>query len=411
MSVSGKRLGDYPDYVWRLLQVKSAAARANAEAGVLPPDVAAAVEAGCTAAWRSFDAAQFPVDLCHGGGGIGVNMNVNEVVAAWATRVSGLDVDPVDHVNRSQSTADVCHTAIRLTLRSRLSALVAALDHALEVMAERGQSWAGVPTIARTCMMDALPVEFSQRWRAWMSGLARRRSGLGMRAEACLQVNLGGTVIGSGDGASPRYRRVVVEKLAEVTGEPVRLCGNLFDAAQNMDDLVAVSQELSNLAQMWIRICQALRFLASGPEAGVAEIRLPKTQAGSSFFPGKVNPVIPELVIQSAVWATGLAHTVEICQGLGEADLNVFEEFAGVLVMDQAALLTAATRALTEFALRGLELNEEVCRRHAESLVPTVSRFTAKYGYRAVSKCLQRAEERGLSARDALRELEGESDS
>ena len=402
MQFSGKRLGDYPEYVRALLLVKMAAARANLLVNALPQEIANSIQNACQNAIDLFDAKQYPVDVCHGGGGIGINMNVNEVIATLASERSGIFINPIAHVNLSQSTADVCHTALRLTIHKLLGELLAGLSACEETFRRKQNEFSGISTIARTCMMDAMVMDLGDRFSGYVEVIARRSKALGRQQKSMLAVNLGGTVIGSGEGTALGYREVVIGVLKELCGKGIVHVRNFYDAAQNMDELVALSQELSNLAQVFIKISQDLRFLASGPEAGIGELKLPKTQAGSSFFPGKVNPVLPEMMIQCGFLVIGLTRSVELAHLHGDTDLNVFEEFAGILVIDQMKALTSAIGHFVENALAGITVDNERCFVHVTSLVPTVTRFTNEFGYEAVSAVVERATQSSVSVKAAL---------
>ncbi|UOF88767.1 aspartate ammonia-lyase [Fodinisporobacter ferrooxydans] len=400
MSFSGKTLGDYPEYVRNMLRVKMAAARANVKAGVLPSQFTDNIVTACEQAIASFDKAQYPVDVYHGGGGIGINMNINEVIHTLASKRSA--VDAIGHINRSQSTADVCHTAIRITICELLDELLVKLHDCSSVLRTKQVEFSGIQTIARTCMMDAMAMDLGHRFSGYVDVVERRAQAIADHQKSMFTVNLGGTVIGSGEGAAPGYRNLVLAELRSICGEMFVSPRNFFDAAQNVDELVALSQSLSNLAQVFVKISQDLRFLSSGPEAGIGELRLPKTQSGSSFFPGKVNPVLPEMMMQCGFLVTGLTRTIEAAQLHGDTDLNVFEEFAGVLVMDEIRMVEKALGLFTEFALKGLSVNREQCEAHANSLVPMVTRMANEHGYDAVSNVIQQASEKGISLKQAL---------
>lgn len=402
MSFSSKVLGDYPQYVKNLMLVKMAAAKANVLVNALSEAVADAIMNSCQYAIDTYDAQQYPVDVCHGGGGIGINMNINEVISALASDRSGLVIDPIVHVNKSQSTADVCHTAIRLTLGSLLDDLLDVLSVCGEAFRDKQREFTGIATISRTCMMDAMEIDLGHRFSGYADVVFRRREAILLHRQRMFTVNLGGTVIGSGEGAVPGYREVVIETLRELYGEELVYPVNFYDTAQNMDELVALAQSLSNLSQVLVKVSQDLRFLSSGPEAGIGELKLPKTQSGSSFFPGKVNPVLPEMMMQCAFLVQGLTRSVESSQMHGDTDLNVFEEFAGILVMDQIQCLQKAIHLLTSYALVGISVDTERCASHANSLVPMVTRLANQHGYGKVSNVIQDAAYKAIPVKQAL---------
>ena len=293
LGFSGRVLASYPDYISALATVKKAAARANRDAHVIDARRQGAIERACDLLIRGEHLTQFPVDMLAGGGSIAVNMNVNEVIANLAcedlggARGSYEPVHPKIHVNASQSTADVCHTAVRMTVLSRWGGLRRALSRCVETFRAKAAELRPVVTISRTCLQDASPVSLGELFGGHAAAIARRTGELTQSMRALAQINLGGTAIGSGSGASASYRRAIVKRLNEIAGQKFTLRANLYDAAQNIDDLAAVSAQLAMLAEVLIKVAQDLRLLSSGPEGGFGEIILPAVQEGSSIFPGK----------------------------------------------------------------------------------------------------------------------------
>ncbi len=366
---SGRTLGDEPELLRALLQVKKAAALANREAGVLPPDIAAAIVDACEALLATPAREEFPVDVLSGGGGIAHNVNVNEAIAQRAS-APGRIVDAKAHVNLSQSSADVCHTAFRLAVLARWDALAAVLVDLHAGLRERATAFASVVTLTRTCLRDALPGTLGDLLGGHAAMIERRRAALAASVAALHAVNLGGTVVGSGDGASPAYRAVVLGALERVSGRTLRLRENLFDAAQNSDDLAAVSAALAQLANGLTKIAQDFRLLSSGPETGFGELVLPRVMEGSSFFPGKWNPVVPESLIQCCFQVLACDHAVQLACGRAELQLNVFETVAAVGVLDAVTMLTRAIHRFDRSCVRGLEADEARCRAHAQHAHP-----------------------------------------
>ena len=367
LSFSGRVLGAYPLYVRALAIVKKAAARANHDAGVIKPRIADAIEAACDALIAGAHLDQFPVDVLAGGGGIAVNMNLNEVIANLACerlgRVRG-SYDPVDpklHVNASQSTADVCHTAARIAIIEQWSELQPVLDGCVSAARAKAKQFRNIQTLARTCLQDASAVSLGEMFGAYATAIARRAGALDRTVATLRKINLGGTVIGDGSGAPSTYRGVVVGHLNRLIKHPLSLRENLFDAAQNIDDIVAVSAQLGMLAEVLIKIAQDLRLLSSGPEGGFGEIILPAVQEGSSFFPGKINPVIPETMLQCCFQVLGCERAARLALERGELNLNVFEGAAAINVMDAMAMLTRAVASFTDACLRGIVANQARC--------------------------------------------------
>ena len=368
LGFSGRRLADYPELVRALAQVKRAAARANRAAGVLDAREAAAIEAACEALESGAHAAALAVDPLAGGGGIAVNMNVNEVIAGLASR-GGVPLDPKRHVNASQSSADVCHTAHRLAVLERGSALAASLAGLVAALREQAAAGRELPTIARTCLRDGLATSAGALFGGHADALARRSGALARSVEALCAVNLGGTVIGSGEGAPPAYREVVLGELAALCGRALTRRASLEDAAQNADDLGAVSSELAAIARVAIKLAADLRLLASGPATGFGEIELPPVIEGSSFFAGKSNPVVPETLLHCAFQVLGCDRAAQLAVERGELHLNVFEAVAAVNVLDAMAMLARAVPHAAA-CVRGLRFDVGRCRSHAAGAHP-----------------------------------------
>jgi len=395
LSFSGRTLAAYPGFIAALSEVKRAAARANERAGHLPRALAQAIEQACDEIRLGCHNEQFIVDPFHGGGGIGSNMNMNEVVANLANEM--LDgqigeyapVHPADHVNASQSTSDACHTALRIAVVRGGEKLLAELTRLIEAAETKRGDFAEVPTITRTCLQDGMPDTLGTMFGGYAHGLRRRTERLAVSVEALHAINLGGTVIGSGVGAQEAYRERVLDALREVTGLPLRHREDLYDAAQNIDDLAAVSAELALLSGVLIKIAKDLRLLSSGPEAGFGELRLPAVQAGSSFFPGKVNPVVPETLVQCGLQVIGLDRTVQGALEHGELNLNVWEGFAGFNVLDMIGMLERAIGKFTDLCVSGIEADEARCGELSRTFIPAVVALKEKHGYTQVGQWLK----------------------
>lgn len=360
-------LGSCPPYVQALGSVKRAAARANGEAGVLSQRLVDAIEVATAPLLAGELLEQFPADLLGGGGSIGVHMNVNEVIANLASEHLGgrrgeyVPVHPFRHVNASQSTADVCHTALRVAVLNQWKGLRRALGATVHTLREQADSMTDVPTLSRTCLQDALPSSLGVLFGGYAALLQRRTGELERAIHALRAVALGGTVIGTCEGAPPQYRERVLPILSEIAGWALVARESLPDALQNCDDIGAVSAQLALLAQALIKIAQDLRLLASGPQGGFGEISLPHVQAGSSFFSGKQNPVIPETVLQCAFQVLGCDRAVQAAAEHAELYLNIFDGLAAVNVLDAIEMLTGAVDRFEARCLRGLHANRERC--------------------------------------------------
>ncbi len=368
LGFSGRVLANYPDYIRALAMVKKAAARANRDAHVIDARRQGAIERACDALIHSEHLKQFPVDMLAGGGSIAVNMNLNEVIANLAcedldgARGSYEPVHPKIHVNASQSTADVCHTAVRMTVLGRWGGLRRALSQCVEAFRTKAAELRPVMTISRTCLQDASPVSLGELFGGHAAAIARRSGGLAQSVRALARINLGGTAIGSGSGAPASYRRAIVKRLNEIAGHKFTLRPNLYDAAQNIDDLAAVSAQLAMLAEVLIKIAQDLRLLSSGPEGGFGEIILPAVQEGSSIFQGKINPVIPETMLQCCFQVLGCERATRLALERGELNLNVFEGAAAANVFDAIAMMERSIALFVERCVSGIVANKERCR-------------------------------------------------
>ena len=368
LSFSGRKLGDYPAYVGALAMVKKAAARANREAAVLPARVARAIENACDALIGGEHLDEFPVDMLAGGGEIAVNMNVNEVLANLANQSLGArrgdyaPVHPKTHVNASQSTSDVCHSAARIALVQMWQALESALDACTAALDASAREFAPVVTLARTCLRDAETTSLGEFFGGQAQAVRRRARELGRSIGLLRRINLGGTAIGSGRGAPPAYRARILRHAREITGIALRTRANLYDAAQNLDDLGAVAAQLALLAEVLIKIAADLRLLSSGPDGGFGELNLPAVQEGSSFFSGKINPAVPETMLQCCFQVLGCERSVRLALERGELNLNVFGAAAVTNLFDMISMLHRALVLLVEQCLRGTTANTERCR-------------------------------------------------
>jgi aspartate ammonia-lyase len=367
LSFSPRALGLCPQYVSALATVKKAAARANRIAGVIDSKIADAIEAACDAIVRSENHSDFPADVLSGGGGIAVNMNVNEVIANIANEALGgargsyAPVDPIVHVNASQSTADVCHTAARIAIINRWRDLESVLGVCLSVTRSKAREFHAIETLARTCLQDASVTSLGEMFGGYAAGLGRRTTELDRGVRRLYKINLGATVLGDGSGAPKAYRRGVIKYLNELTELRLDLRNNLFDAAQNCDDLGAVAAQLGLLAEFLIKYAQDLRLLSSGPEGGFGEITLPAVMEGSSFYPGKINPVVPETMLQCCFQVLGCERAARLALEHGELNLNVFEGAAAINTMDAMEMLTRAVANFASSCIAKIAPNETRC--------------------------------------------------
>ena len=388
MSFSGVRLYDFPAYIQAGLELKHACAVANQKVGQLSAEKEAAISAACRALSKPEYLEQFPVDVFHGGGGIGINMNLNEVIAGYCD--PALAIHPVDDVNLNQSTADICHTALHIALIRMLRELIPAVQAFRDTVEQKEKDFSGVMTVARTCWQDGMRVSAS----AEMTGLKGvLDSFLSILKEASLdlcEVNIGGTVIGSGTGASKAYRRAITGVLRNITGLTLVQTERPYEVAQYPETLTRLSSDIYGLASVLSKFAKDIRIMSSGPETGLMEWTIPAIQAGSSFFPGKVNPVIPEMMIQCELLISSNHFVIQQALSMGEMHLNIWEEMMGFLLMKNLQRLTRAVTLFRQNCLDGLKLNEEVCERDADAGIPLLVAFKEKYGYERLSAMVKK---------------------
>lgn len=393
MSFSNKPLSNYPEYVQSIVSVKLAAAVANHNDGLLSDEKFEAIRQACKEVQSRNHLEQFPVDVFHGGGGIGINMNVNEVLASIANQKlqqTPFKVHPIEDINLSQSTADVCNTASRITIFTLTTKLISKVRLLIEVFNTKANDYANVETMARTCLQDALPIRFSDFFSGYIELLKRRITTLESTIQPLLFINLGGTVIGTGDGASENYKKNVVKFLKEEVNLSLEKNSNLIDCAQNIDLFIDVSNQIAQLSNAYLKIAKDLRILSSGPIGGFNEIKLPAVQSGSSFFPGKINPVIPETVIQCSLQILGIQRSVQGALEHAELNLNIFESYAVFNILDQIHLITNVTELFRTKCVEGIVVNEQRCMELASSKIPYLSRLKEKIGYTKVNELLKK---------------------
>lgn len=394
----------HPALICALAMVKLACARTNAECGYLPQDIASAIGQACGEIVRGEHQAQFVTDALQGGAGTSTNMNVNEVVARLASIHLGRPVDPFDHVNLHQSTNDTYPTALRvaaINLIRQLEPVVVALQESFQ---SKEREFAEVVKLGRTQLRDAVPVTLGREFGAYANALARDRWRIFQCVERLKVVNLGATAVGTGVAAPRKYIFGVVEKLREVTGLNLARAENLMDATQNQDSLVEVSGILRAHAANLVKIARDLRLMSSGPEGGFGEIELPARQPGSTLMPGKVNPVIPEMVIQAAYRVMAHDHEINLVVMSGELELNAFLPLAADALLDSLDLLRRTDVAFAGLCVKGLTAREEHCRATMEKSHEIITALIPRIGHEKAVEVARLMREHNLPVREAVRE-------
>ncbi len=396
--ITGIPIGHFPELICAIALVKQAAARANLKLKQLSPQKAEAIDRACDliAKERKFHD-QFIVDAVQGGAGTSTNMNANEVIANLALEFLGRRrgeyefLHPNDDVNMAQSTNDAYPTALRLALIFATAPLVKALSELAYAFKAKAVEFADVLKIGRTQLQDAVPMTLGQEFDAFHTTVKEDIDRLHEAAALFREVNLGATAIGTGITADPRYASLVVEELARVSGEPMVLAPNLIEATSDMGAFVLFSGVLKRVAVKLSKICNDLRLLSSGPRAGFGEIRLPAVQAGSSIMPGKVNPVIPEVVNQVAFLVIGSDVAVTLCAEGGQLQLNAFEPTIGFCILKSLRMLTAAIDTLTKRCVKGIEADRERCLSLAESSASLATALVPLLGYECATRIARKA--------------------
>ena len=365
-----------------LAQIKAACAKANAELGILDQDVADAIVAAAEEVATGQHDAHFPIDVFQTGSGTSSNMNTNEVIATLATRRLGKDVHPNDHVNASQSSNDVFPTSIHVAATaSALNELVPALDHLAKSLEAKSAELAHVVKSGRTHLMDATPVTLGQEFACYAAQIRKGLARVERTVPAAAEVPLGGTAVGTGINTPVGFPQRVIELLAEATGLPITEATDHFEAQGARDGIVELSGSLRTIAVSLTKICNDLRWMGSGPRAGLGEINLPDLQPGSSIMPGKVNPVLPEATLMVAAQVIGNDATIVYSGASGNFELNVMLPVIGRNVLESIRLLANASRTLADRCIDGITANEERCRELAESSPSIVTPLNRHIGY------------------------------
>jgi fumarate hydratase class II len=386
-----------------LAQIKGAAAQVNADLGVLEEDLAKAIAtAAAHVAEGGYDD-QFPIDVFQTGSGTSSNMNANEVIATLAARDLGRPVHPNDHVNASQSSNDVFPSSIHLAATEAVvGELVPALEHLTAALREKAAEWADVVKSGRTHLMDATPVTLGQEFSGYAQQVSNGIERLNSTLPRLAELPLGGTAVGTGVNTPPGFAAAVIGRLAESTGLPMTEARNHFEAQGARDALVEASGQVKVIAVGLYKIVNDIRWMGSGPRAGLRELRLPDLQPGSSIMPGKVNPVVPEAVRQVCAQVIGNDATVSFAGTQGDFELNVMLPVMARNLLESIRLLANASRLLADRCIAGLEPNIEVARAYAEgspSIVTPLNRFL---GYDEASAIAKQALASGRSIREVV---------
>lgn len=379
----------HPEFIKSMAKLKKAAAITNRDAGLLPLNIASAIMKACDdlIAGKFMDA--FIVDAIQGGAGTSANMNANEVIANRAIEILGGTkgdyslVHPNDHVNMAQSTNDIIPSAGKLTAITLLGDAIKELHRLYEALMDKAEEFDSILKMGRTQLQDAVPMRLGQSFHAYASVIHRDLLRLEDATHTLEMLNMGGTAIGSSINVSPLYLKNICKNLNKITKGNFYLADDLFDATQNLDGFVSVSGVLKTCAVNLSKMCNDLRLLSSGPKTGIGEINLPARQNGSSIMPGKINPVIPEVVSQVAFNIIGHDYTITMAAEAGQLELNAFEPVIFYTLFESIETLGHAAQTLTDNCILGITANEKHCKDLVNASAGIATALCPSIGYAA----------------------------
>ncbi|MCP8969489.1 aspartate ammonia-lyase [Ectobacillus ponti] len=402
--ITGYRL--HPSLIHAMAIVKKAAASANMETGYLPRDIAHAIIEAADEIMEGRLHDQFIVDPIQGGAGTSINMNANEVIANRALELLGKEkgdyktISPNTHVNMAQSTNDAFPTGIHLAVLSMLGKLLETMEKLHDAFAQKAREFDHVIKMGRTHLQDAVPIRLGQEFEAYRRVLARDIKRIQQSRQHLYEVNMGATAVGTGLNADPRYIERVVAHIAEISGFPIVRAEDLVDATQNTDAYTEVSAALKVCMMNMSKVANDLRLMASGPRVGLTEIQLPARQPGSSIMPGKVNPVMAEVVNQVAFQVIGNDHTICLAAEAGQMELNVMEPVLVFNLLQSIDIMKNAFEVFRAYCIEGIVANERVLREYVERSVGVITAVNPHIGYEMASRIAREAIATGKSVRE-----------
>jgi aspartate ammonia-lyase len=408
--ISGVAINHYPGFIEAWAVVKLAAARANTDVGAMDKQTLAAIEQATDAVMKGQYHDQFPVDWYQGGAGTSTNMNANEVLANIALEKTGRQkgdytaISPNDHLNMSQSTNDSYPTAIKMALIMRNDRLVTELQELVASFRAKGNSFIDIVKMGRTELQDAVPMTVGQEFHAFAASIESEIAVLKEAERHLYSVNMGATAIGTGLNAPKGYAAKTAEHLAKLTGKPITPATDMVAATWDQQGFVAYSAALKSVAIKLSKIASDLILLTSGPRAGLGEINLPALQPGSSIMPGKVNPVIPELVNLVTFRVMGNDYTVTLAAHSGQLQLNAYEPIEGLATMESQHLLFNTSKVFRTRCVDGITVNEKVLERYLETTVGIVTALNPVVGYKKATELANEAYGSGKGILEVIRE-------
>ena len=409
-NISGVKLFQFPELIKALAMVKWASAKTNFRLGLLDEKTARAImDASLEVMEGKFDP-EFPIDMIQGGAGTSCNMNINEVLANRALELMGHQkgeyqyCSPNDHVNLSQSTNDVYPTAIKLAVYNSNGHLTETLELLIASFRAKGHEFSRVLKMGRAQLQDAVPMTLGQEFEAWASTLDEEIPRLNENAKLFLETNMGATAIGTGLNAVPGYAQLCAQKLSKISGHPFVTAPNLIEATNDTGSFVMYCSALKRMAVKISKICNDLRLISSGPRAGFFEINLPAVQPGSSIMPGKVNPVIPEVMNQICFRVIGNDLTVTFAAEAGQLQLNVMEPVIAYSILESIMLLQNGMDTLRAKCIDGITANEQHCRDQVMRSIGIVTALNPYIGYKKSTEIAREALETGRGVYELILE-------
>lgn len=407
-NVTNVRLHQFSTFIRAFANVKKAAAIANHEVGVLAAEIKDAICSACDELLANQLHEQFIVDMFQGGAGTSTNMNANEVIANRALELLGHEkgqyqfVHPNNHVNLSQSTNDAYPTALHLALDDYCVRLLGKMQILHDSFLNKSKAFGDKLKMGRTHLQDAVPMTAGQEFQSFATMIEKEMARIEQTREQLYEINMGATAIGTGLNAPVGYAEACAAALANLTGKPYHTAADLVQATQDTSVYVALSGNLRLLATRLSKIANDLRLQSSGPRAGLAQYRLPEMQPGSSIMPGKVNPVIPEVVNQACFHVMGIDHSVALASEAGQLQLNVFEPVIAFNLFTGINMLAHICETFAQKCIDGIEMNEEHCREQVLSNIGLVTALNPHIGYEASSHVARVAQQTGGSVYDIV---------
>jgi aspartate ammonia-lyase len=405
-NISGVNISFYPEIVYALAMVKKAAALANNEIGILNKDITVAIVFACNELLAGKHRKEFVVDMIQGGAGTSTNMNANEVIANLALDFMGKErgdyqyCHPNNHVNLSQSTNDSYPTSVKIALKNSSKTLIEELKLLINSFKKKAEEFKNVIKMGRTQLQDAVPMTLGQEFMAYAVTLGEEIERITLNSDLMLQVNMGATAIGTGINADPRYSPAVIRHLRNITGLDITIAENLIEATVDTGSFVMFSSALKRLAIKLSKIMNDLRLLSSGPRCGFNEINLPPVQPGSSIMPGKVNPVVPEVVNQIAFKVIGNDITVTMAAEAGQLELNVMEPVIVQSLFESIEMLKNGMKVLRHRTIEGITANKEHLENMVKNSIGLVTALNPVIGYENANSIAKEALETGKSVYD-----------